>query len=96
MAVTRLQVHSRQKIRTDHLQAVASRLVAPEHQTRCFKRLLDDRQLALVGLEIEDLPRLSFLPGHVLRDFPSELLLGEFASFVQPGCTIESLTVPKD
>ena len=32
--VTRLQAHSRQKIRTDHLQAVAARLVAPQHQSR--------------------------------------------------------------
>jgi hypothetical protein len=31
ISVARLQAHSRQKIRTDHLQAVASRLVAPEH-----------------------------------------------------------------
>ena len=35
-SVARLQAHSRQKIRTDHLQAIASRLVAPKHQTRCF------------------------------------------------------------
>ena len=59
--VAGLQAHSRQKIRADHLQAIASRFVAPEHQSRCFERLLDHRQLALVGLEIEDLPRLRFL-----------------------------------
>jgi hypothetical protein len=70
VAVSRLQAHSRQKIRTDHLQAVASRLVALEHQSGRFKRLLDDRQSALVRLEIKDLPRLSSLPGQVLRDFP--------------------------
>jgi hypothetical protein len=55
---------------------IASRLVAPEHQSRCFQCLLDYRELAPVGLEIENLPRFSFLPGQVLRDLPFELLLG--------------------
>ena len=92
--IPRFQAHSRQKIRADHLQAIPSGLVAPKHQARCLECLLDDRQLALVGLEIEDFPRFRFLAGQVLRDLPFEFLLGQFARFVQPGCTIEPLTVP--
>ena len=52
-----------QKVRTDHLQAVAPRFVTPRHQGSCFQGLLDHRQLVLVQLEVDDLPGLSFLPG---------------------------------
>src|SRR5260370_37756622 len=38
-----LQVSSGQKIRADHLQAVASRSIIPQHHSCCFKRLLDVR-----------------------------------------------------
>ena len=65
--VAGLQTYSRQKIRTDHFQAVASRLVTPKHQTGCFKRLLDDRQLALVGLEIKDVPGSNSFPVRYLE-----------------------------
>ena len=92
--VARLQAHSRQKIRTDHLQAIAPRFVAPQHQRRCLERLLDYRQLALVRLEIENLPRFRFFPGQVLSDLPFEFFFGQFPGFVHPGCTIELLTVP--
>ena len=34
--VTGLHAHPRQKIRTDHLQAITSRFVAPKHQSCCF------------------------------------------------------------
>ena len=51
------------------------RRVAPEHQTPCLKPLLDDRQLALVGHEIKDLPRLGVFRGRVLRDFSFEFFL---------------------
>jgi hypothetical protein len=43
-----LQVGSRQKIRTNHLQTVAARFVAAQHQSCPFDRLLDNRDLALV------------------------------------------------
>ena len=72
--VARLQARPRQKIRADHLQAVAARLVAPEHQSRCFERLLDHRKLALVSLEIEDLPRLGLFAGQVMIDLALEFL----------------------
>ena len=90
--ITHLQTHSLQKIRADHLQIVASRLIAPKHETRCFKRLLNDRQLVLVGLEVENFPRFGFLSGQVFRYFSFEFLFGKFARFMQPGCTIEPLT----
>ena len=55
------KVRSRQKIRADHLQHVASGFVASQHQSRCFKGLLDDRQLALVQLEVDQSPTVLFL-----------------------------------
>jgi hypothetical protein len=68
VSVAGLQGHSPQKIRTDHLQAVPSRIVAPKHQRSRFERLLDYKKLATVRLEIENLPRLGLFPGQVLRD----------------------------
>jgi hypothetical protein len=88
------RTNSLQKIRADHLRAVAPRLVTPQHQIRCFKRLLDYRQLALVGLERKNLPRLSSLPGQVFRDLSVEFFLGEFASTLQPCSTIKPPTIP--
>src|SRR5579862_5069407 len=94
ISVTRLQAHSCQKIRADHLQAVASRLVAPKHQTRFFKRLFDYWKLALVRLEIEDLPRLGVLASQVAINLALEFLPGHRIGFVHPGCTIEALSIP--
>ena len=45
------QTHSRQEIRADHLEAIASGLVAPQHQRGRLERLLNHRQLALVSLK---------------------------------------------
>jgi len=44
-------VRSRQKISTDHLQAVAARAIASQHQSCCLQSLLDDRDLAFVEFE---------------------------------------------
>jgi hypothetical protein len=55
-------VGARQEVRTDHLQTIATRLVGPEHERRRFDGFLDDRQLTLVELEVDNLPRLRFLP----------------------------------
>jgi hypothetical protein len=41
-----------QEIRTDHLQAVTARFVGTQHQGCSVERLLDDRYLALVDLEV--------------------------------------------
>ena len=54
------QVGSCEKIRADHLEAVTARLIGPEHQPSNFKGPLDHGQLALVKLEIDNLPGLSF------------------------------------
>jgi len=50
--------------------------------------------LALVRLEIEDLPRLGVFAGHVAIDLALKLLPRHRAGFVHPGCTIEPLSVP--
>src|SRR2546430_16789490 len=94
MGITIVQIRSSQKVGTDHLQAVAAGAIASQHQSRCFQRLLNDRDLALVELEINDLTRLSFFPGQLLLDFSPELLFRHLASLVQPGCTVELLPVP--
>src|SRR5207245_8389055 len=50
--------------------------------------------LALVELEIDDLPGLGLFSGQLLLDFSPELLFRHLASPVQPGCTIELLPIP--
>ncbi len=47
-----LQIRSRQEVCTDHFQAIAPGFVAAQHQSCRFDRLLNDRDLALVQLEI--------------------------------------------
>jgi hypothetical protein len=61
-----VQIRSRQKVRTDHLQTVAARLVSPQHQGCRLDRLLDDGNLALIDFEVDQLRRLRFLPGQFL------------------------------
>src|ERR1039458_9838657 len=56
--------------------------------------MLEYRQLALVGLEIEDLPRLGVLAGQVVIHLALEFLPRHRSGFVHPGCTIEPLSVP--
>jgi hypothetical protein len=43
-----VEVRSCQEVGTDHLQAIASRLVRSQHQSRGLNRLLDYRNLGLV------------------------------------------------
>jgi hypothetical protein len=61
---------------------------------RCFHSFLDDRQLTLIKLEVNDLPRLGFLPREVPFDFVLKSLLWHFLRLVQPGCTIEVFSIP--
>ena len=54
--ISLLEVRSRKEIGADHLQAVTAGLVRSQHQGS-FQGLLDDRNLAFVDLEINDLVR---------------------------------------
>jgi hypothetical protein len=56
-----------------------------------LQRLLDHRQLALIHLEIEHLPRLRFLARQMSFHLSLELILGQFLRFVQPGCTVDTV-----
>jgi hypothetical protein len=76
LGVILLKICSSEKVRTDHLQAIASRLVCSQHQAGSFDGLLDHRQLTLVKLEVDDLPRFCFLPCQMSLDLPLELFLG--------------------
>ena len=61
---------------------------------RSLKGLLDDRQLALVHLEVEQLPGFGLFSRQVSIDFSLEFFLRKFLGLVQPGCTVEGLPVP--
>src|SRR5579864_6528455 len=91
--LTAVQVRTGQKIRADHFQTISSRFIAAEHQSRGLDRLLDDWELALVEFEVDDLPRFGVLSGQLLFDLSLEFFFGQNLGFVQPGCTIELLTV---
>src|SRR5207249_7605284 len=56
--ISLIQIGSGQKVRADHLKTVAAGLIAAQHQSRRLDRLLDDRNLALIQLEIDNLPRI--------------------------------------
>ncbi len=86
-----LEAGATQEVGADHLQAIAPRFVSPQHQRGCLYGLLHHRQLALVELEVDELPGLGLLAGEVAVDLALELLFGEFAGLVQPGCTSEDL-----
>ena len=89
--IVRFQRGTRQKIGANHLQRITPRFIAAEHERSDIKGALDHRQLALVELEIDDLPRLRFFAGQVPIHFPSKLFLRELLRFVHPGCTVERL-----
>ena len=57
------EIRSCQEVRADHLQTVAPRLVRSQHQSCRLNRLLDDRNLGLVQLEVDNLPRFRLPPG---------------------------------
>src|SRR6266851_943594 len=78
-----------EKIRADHLQAVTARLIGPEHQPSNFKGPLDHGQLALIKLEVDNLPRFGFFARKMPLDLSLELFPGECLGFVHPGCTSE-------
>ena len=49
----------RPEVRANHLQTVAARLVAAQHQGSGLDSTLDDRYLAFVELKADDLPSFS-------------------------------------
>ena len=57
-----VQIRSRQEVRANHLQTVSSRLIRTQHQSCCLDCLFDDRNLALVQFEVDNLPRFRFPP----------------------------------
>src|SRR5579864_3885983 len=83
------KVSARQEIGANHLQAISSRFVSAKHESNRVQGLLDDRQLTLIKLEIDDLPRLGFLPCKMPFHLSFELLPGELVGLVHPGCTSE-------
>src|ERR1019366_2377903 len=94
LRVAIVQVRSCKEVGTNHLQTVTARFVRAQHPRCRLDRLLDDRDLALVNLEVDQLRRLLFPSRQFLLPLPPEVLLRQLSSFVQPGCTIEVLTVP--
>jgi len=54
----------------------------------------NDRDLGLVQLEVDNLPRFRFPPRQFSLRLPPELILRQRASFVQPDCTIGVLPTP--
>ena len=68
VGVAVLEAGPAEEIGTDHLQAIAPRFVSPQHQRGCLYGLLHHRQLALVELELDDLPGLGLLAGQVAVD----------------------------
>ena len=66
----------------------------PSIKRRRLDRLLEHRNLALVELEIDNLPGFRFLARQFLLHFPLELIFRQRARLVQPGCTIELLPIP--
>src|SRR5579859_7865831 len=60
-----------------------------KHESDRFQCLFDHRQLALIELEIDNLPRLRFLPRKVPFHLSLEFFPGELVGLVHPGCTSE-------
>ncbi len=58
-----LKAGAAEEIGTDHLQAIAAGFVGTQHEGGCLYGLLHHRQLALVELEVDDLPGLGLLAG---------------------------------
>src|ERR1019366_1697990 len=94
LRVAIVQVGASQEVGADHLQTVSARFVRPQHQGCRLDRLLDDWDLALIDFEVDQFRRLLFPSRQLLLHCPPEVLFRQGASFVQPGCTIEVLTVP--
>src|ERR1017187_2510002 len=94
LRVAIVQVRASQEVGADHLETVTARFVGSQHQGCRLDRLLDHRDLALVDLEVDQFRRLLFPSRQFLLHCPPEVLLRQLSSFVQPGCTIEVLSVP--
>ena len=67
-----VQVSSGQEVRTDHFQTVASGSIASQHQSRGFDSFLDNRHLALIKFEVDNLPRLCYFSGEFSSLPPAE------------------------
>src|SRR5579864_9503709 len=93
LRIAAVETSSRQEVRADHLQAIPAPFVATEHQRGRLNCLLDHWDLALVEFEVDDLPRFGVLPGQLLFDLSLKFFFGQNLGFVQPGCTIELLTI---
>src|SRR5689334_12860843 len=52
--VALIEVGAGQEVSADHLQTIAAGFIRSQHHGRRLNRLLDDRDLALVELEIDD------------------------------------------
>src|SRR5580692_2712290 len=82
-----------QKIRANHFQAVSPGFVTPQHESRRLEGMLQHGQLTFVEFEVNDLPRLRFLACQVALYFSLECFLRQLLGFVQPGCTIELISI---
>jgi hypothetical protein len=90
-----VQIRPSQEIRADHLQAITTGFIAPKHESRGLERLLDDRDLALVQLEVDDLPGLRLAAGQFLFDLPFELFLAVVRLFVTSTKAPDAIVVPR-
>jgi hypothetical protein len=52
-----IEVRPCQEVGADHFKTVTSGFVRTQHQSRRLNRLLDNRNLSLVQLEVDNLPR---------------------------------------
>lgn len=62
-----MQGRTRQKVSADHLQAISARSVRSEHQGGRIDCLLDQRNLALVHVEVDQLWLPERLQSHTVR-----------------------------
>ena len=76
LRVTIVQMSSCEEVGANHLQAVAARFVRAQHPPCRLDRLLDDRDLALVELELGDFGRFGVLAREVLVHLAFELIPG--------------------
>ena len=70
-----VDVRAGQEVGADHLQAVAAGPVRAQHQSCRLDRLLDNRDLTLVDLEVDQLRGSSSLP---VSSFSTSLLNSSF------------------
>jgi hypothetical protein len=79
-----LGVSTRKKIGTDHLETITPRFITSQHQSSRIDGFLDYGHLALVKLEVDNLPGFRLLPREVPFDLALKSLLRQSLSLVQP------------